>query len=360
MSKKLKNTIKSLVFVAVVLMIATWTTYLFRGAETFGRKNIVGIKNEPRNSLKVVFVGSSSVYRYWDTMKAYHDFGIVSYDYSTSGMTGAGIVSAIKDIEKTQNPELIVVEVRSLLSRFEADEFGRDTRNIFDAQDISFERLKAIDYFRNLYNLPYSDALSEYFEIIQYHDNYDALKDPDHWKLIDNRINRDSVDENNFKGFVLAARYGFVEEPKESVFSKKTQEISLQSKKILEDLIEYCSEKDFQILLVASPFAINRRDEEQINYIEDMANEHGVEIIDTNKCYEEMGLDFSCDFSDVEHVNNFGSDKYTTFLSDYIIKKYDISVTHNNVIYDEEYERYTILKKQIDDMTLGLMNEKDN
>ena len=61
------------------------------------------------------------------------------------------------------------------------------------------------------------------------------------------------------------------------------------------------------------------------NYIGDIVEERGYEFLNMNAYYEEIGLDFSADFSDYGgHVNAVGAQKCTAFLSRYIVDRYGI------------------------------------
>ncbi len=356
MKQKIANILNCIVFLVLILFVVIHATYLFRGAEKFGRKIITGIKNEPADSIDVAFIGPSSVYRYWDTMKAYSDYGFTSYNYSTSAMTAAGTISAIKDIEKTQNPKLIIFEPRKLLSGHETTEFGRDTRNVFDAQDISIDRFKAIRYFQKLYSVTTKDAIGEYIGIIQYHDNFEALKNPENWVLIDNRLNPGYEDENSFKGTILAARHTAVEAPSDEVFIGSEKSISAEAEKTLTDIIEYCKSSGIELMLVVSPYSINEDNEAEINYITKVCDKYGIIVLDTNKLYSEIGIDFASDFDDTEHVNGFGEDKFTAYLGNYLKEHYDLP-DNKRADWDKLYIRYKDKKDAIDVETAKLMEE---
>lgn len=344
MNKKstVKNLINAILFICIIVVVITGCTYLFRNTEGAGRQNIIGIKSEPHDTLDVVYIGGSCVYRYWDTMKAYNDYGFTSYDYSVSGMAAATTISCIEDVYKTQNPQLIIFDIRKLLSGYESDEIGRDSRNVHDSVDLSWNRLKSIAYFCKLNNISFKDALAGYVDIMEYHDNYDALSDPLHWSLINNR--EKVLESNRYKGFVLYPRQNIYFEPDSSIFTDEKQQLGEVADRVLKDLLDYCRDKNINILFTSSPYVISEKNLREINYIESVAAEYGVPVVNANRHYSDMGLDFNTDFDDADHVNNYGSDKYTSFLGAYLTQNYNLPDHRNddkyhawNDLYDNEY-----------------------
>ena len=59
------------------------------------------------------------------------------------------------------------------------------------------------------------------------------------------------------------------------------------------------------------------------NYMQRVINEYGFDFLNTNDYYNEIGLDYSKDFYNENHVNVFGAEKYTEFVADYIATNYD-------------------------------------
>ncbi|MDE7016363.1 MAG: hypothetical protein K2P65_02145, partial [Lachnospiraceae bacterium] len=86
---KIKKFIAFLVFLLLIWEVFIHCTYLFRDTYRAGRQNLVGFYSEKEDSLDVVLIGASSVYRYWDCMYAWKGYGIASYDYSVGSMSPA-------------------------------------------------------------------------------------------------------------------------------------------------------------------------------------------------------------------------------------------------------------------------------
>lgn len=314
-------------FIVFFLLLCTFfihCTYLFRNTDRNGRLNVLGFYYEEKDSIDVVFVGASNVYRYWDCMYAWNKYGFTSYDYSVSLMASATTISAIQDIEKHQKPELIVYDVRKLLPDFMDTTIAPALRFALDSQDFDFNRLKAVKYFCDLNDIKLEDSISEYIDLIQYHNNYTALSSEMNWKLMGNRINENLDKDSFYKGFAIAGEHAFIENTRPLNISEDIEELRNKSEKIYIDILEYCRQNGIDLLLVVAPYLVN--DEEQIllERMEQIASDYGFSFLNTNNYYNEMALDCEKDFYDYIHVNIVGADKYTDFVAKYLVENYEL------------------------------------
>lgn len=317
--QKVKNFIALVIFIFLVWEVFIHCTYLFRDTYREGRQNIVGFYGEEKDSLDVVVIGASCVYRYWDCMYAWKEYGITSYDYSVGSMSALSTISAIKEIEKTQTPRLLVFDVRKILSRFPDTTGG--VWGALDAQDYNVNRLSAVEYYCRLNGIELKDAWPEIVDIITYHDNHAALSSELSWQLWDNRADG-SLDRDGFyKGFAIASEHIFIDAPPDSL---TTETVSLDEKMetVYVDILEYCKSNDIPLLLVSAPFMLTSNDAMELNRMKEIAGEYGFGFLDANQYYEEMALDFATDFYDLNHVNIYGAEKYTDFLAGYIMENY--------------------------------------
>lgn len=356
--QKMKKIIAFLVFIFLIWEIFIHCTYLFRDTYRAGRQNIVGFYGEEEDSLDIVVIGASCVYRYWNCMQAWKKYGITSYDYSVGSMSSAATVFAIKEIEQTQTPRLIIFDVRKLLSRFPETTGG--IWGTLDSQDYNLNRLSAVKYYCDLNDIGMKDAWAEFVDIMTYHSNHEALASELSWQLWDNRAD-DSLDKDGFyKGFSIVPEHAFVDEPSnmvenESVMLDEKQEI------ILVDMLEYCKENDVPLLLVSSPFVVSPDDVMELNRIAEVAETYGVPFLDMNRCYEEIGLSFSVDFYDDDHVNFYGAEKYTDYLAKYILEHYEFSGERSDSItasWDSVYERYALEAEAAEDKLRTIIDDK--
>lgn len=335
-------------FIAFVLFLfLAWEvflhcTYLFRNAETEGRQMILGFYSEEENSLDMVMVGSSAVNRYWDCMSAWNHYGIASCNYSTPAMNIGTTIAALKDIEKRQQPDVIVIEVRKVIERYLDMEEKSSTQNILDSLDYNLDRLKAVDYMRRLRGLSVKDTLSEYIELMEYHNNRTVLTNEKNWEYWDNRAEK-SVDKYGFyNGFLVVDRHELLEEPVD-VWTEETMTLNDTAEKAYTDILKYCHSKEQNVLLVVAPYQVTKEDEMQINRMMELAEEYEIPFLDANRYYDEMAINFSSDFYNQDHVNILGAEKYTDFLAQYLKEHYVLPDRRDDVEYtkwQEDYEKY--------------------
>lgn len=81
---------------------------------------------------------------------------------------------------------------------------------------------------------------------------------------------------------------------------------------------------DLCVLFVVSPYVVSAGDEMMFRSMADLIEEYGFDYLDTNLYYEEMELNFSKDFYNDYHVNPYGAEKFTCFLSKYLADHYHI------------------------------------
>ena len=331
--------LKVAVFLTIIFLLFLFFTYLFRNTDYNARQNVLDFYEE-ETELDEVFIGSSSIYRYWNPMEAWNAEGIATRNYSVSSMHLATYLPAIKDIFQTQNPDLIVVEARRF-SRKSGENAGIQVgaRNMLDSLDYNFSRLKSVHYYCEKMDIPWEDAVSLYIDLIQYHDNYDALATPLNWQLADNRIGNEYIEEKNFKGYALSSKSVVFEDPSENLVTETTT-LNENSLMLYDELIRYCQENEIPLLILAMPMVITEEESIEMNSLKELTASYGVPFLDLNLHYEEIGLDFSTDFLDAHHVNVLGADKVTKYLASYLAEEYNLPDYRNDEAYASWHELY--------------------
>ena len=83
--------------------------------------------------------------------------------------------------------------------------------------------------------------------------------------------------------------------------------------------MDLAKEQDIPLLLVAAPYMeVGEEDEMLYNQVAEIAAEHQVDFVDFNRQFEQIGLDPQKDFAESSHLNYYGSEKYTSYLGNYI------------------------------------------
>lgn len=334
MKGKIIKLVSCIIFLVLIVKSVSYTTYLFRNAN-YDRLHIIGMYEE--KPLDMVYIGGSSVFVYWQPLKAWNDCGFTSYSYATNGLEVDGYIAYMEEVLERQTPKMFVVEMRGFQNVETVIKEGQ-LRDGSDSMDLfSLNRWKYVyDYLGDKTFTEDTDIFSFYVDIAKYHTNVGNLAKPEAWEYIDNRA------ECNNKGWEWIDSWAEVSMP----VGFETAELGMiderTSDKLIE-LLEFCASKKLEVLFVVSPYAITREVEMKYNTIGNIVDSYGYKFLNTNNFYKEMNLDFSTDFYNENHVNLFGAEKYTRFLENYLTENYKLPEHRADADYaswDEEYERY--------------------
>lgn len=324
---KLKDFISSVCFLLVFLVIFTFVSYALRPNDENNSKVVMsGFYAEPKNTLDIVAIGSSNTYRYLMTPELYNSFGYTAYAVTTPSMRGNLYKYMIEEVEKTQNPDLYMIDLRWFVKyqnvpKNTPEGLGR-VRLATDNMKLSLTRLKAIN---KVIPVGTQDRLSYFIDIIKYHSQWQFLE---YDKLFYNK-------KHENKGF---RPKGTVVPLKDAVDCSKVsekKELSEYSKENLVDLLEYCKKKKVNILFTFSPYQVTEEKQMLANTIVELVKSYGFNCMDTNRRISELGMDFDTDFYNDEHTNVRGAYKYTQFIGNYIKKTYNIDNSHNEEVTAE-------------------------
>lgn len=325
-------------FIIFFLQILISITYLFRNADG-DRLRIVGIKEE--EELDVIYIGGSAAFVYWQPLKAWNEYGFTSYNYAVNSLQAEGVQNLIKESMKTHSPELFVIDLRPF--QYWKSEFNEgEPRRVSDKLDYSWNRFDFL--FKFVTTRDYNeeiDYLSLFLEVAKYHSNLEALADPNNWKRINNE------GKAAYKGWETNSEIQYFEEPSD-FYTEEKEEIPQKLVKILEELMEYCSKEELEVLFVVCPYVIEKEHQIRYNTLKEIIENNGFQYINTNEYYEDMGIDFSTDFYDRNHVNIGGAEKYTAFLAEYISSRYalpDHRKEKSFLNWDWEYKEF---EKEVD------------
>ncbi len=323
MRKNIRNLVGSLVFIGLALLISVPIAYLLRPTASGNfRKPFVGFYAEEENSLDMVFLGSSSVYRYISTPYLWEKYEITSYNLAT-GSQPTGVTEAlIEEVQKSQNPQLYIVEVR----RFLKDPKEKENEEVYlrrvtDNMNYSWNRTKLVLEG----SVGQEDRISYLFDLLKYHGEWENIFRKSRLAYGDNK------EAQPKKGWRNIFEVKKIKKPKISG-EATPQELHEQAEEDLLDLMDYCDEHKINILFLATPWKMSTEDAGRSRTVEKIVTSHGYTYLDCNLYYDEIGLDFSTDFYDRKHVNAWGAEKVTQFVGDYIVTNYQVTGNHDEKI----------------------------
>lgn len=309
-----KQAIQSIIFIAVFLYLLMTVTYIIR---TNGdvKDRFTGFYAEKDNTIDVAMVGSSPVYPYYAAPMMWGEYGFRAYPISTNLQRPVAAVGLLEEVRKTQSPSLYIFEMRMYTAReMDLTNNMAYTRGVTDNMKYSWNRIKVInDMVEDV-----SERHTYYFDIFKYHSNWKTMVLPEQIAC----FRYEKADDQ--KGYVMTDEVGPCEAVDTSGITERLPMPEFQEE-CLKRLLDYLEENELQALFILSPTVMEEEKQKMYNYIGDIVEERGYEFLNMNDYYEEIGLDFSADFSDYGgHVNAVGAQKCTAFLSRYIVDRYGI------------------------------------
>lgn len=352
LSEKIRRIIEFIVFMGIILVLFCKLTWLFRSNSGEAREDIQGFKNQ--GNIDVVLYGGSNLLRYYQPLEAYHEKGFTSYNYATTAYRADLLKFFMEESRSSNEAVLYVCDIRTLLPiEGVSDELALRTWS--DSVEVfAPARIKGITTY--LFNRDWQDldVFSYYFDIAEYHSNYEALARPYQWQYL-NLTGIYNVD----KGFNAKHSMGHIPfERPEAV--DECRELTEQQARVLDELLNYCDKEELSVLFIVCPYIITKSDWEIFNTCADIIQERGYDFVNFNCHYDEIGFDFETDFFDVNHINYLGAEKYTEYLLNYLSDNYDLPDHRGDIQYakwDEDYEAYALLQKEWKDSIMSIVDQ---
>lgn len=344
--KQYKIILVGLIFLLIFFAGFVMFSYILRPV-TNSRKNICGFYAEPDNSLDMVYIGGSACYTFWEPLSAWNEYGFTSYNFATDALQPQSIKYMIKEIQKTQTPELLVVDLRPFQygDVLNTDENVNNMdrvapfRNVSDNLKYSWNRLELIQN-----GAPVQEEKWTYiFDIAKYHSNMRSLFSRENWKYIFN------VGKSTSKGFIPYTKSQKIRFEDSSLVVEE-MELSQEINAIFDELLEYCKQENLQVLFIVHAYSITGEDQKKYNYMERKIKEYGHDFLNVNDYFYDIGFDVKVDFHDWNHVNLSGADKYTSFLAEYIAEHYNMPDKKTDLKYESWDADYKIWWEETEDV----------
>ena len=109
------RTVMILSLVLAIVLSVLFLQEFVLGNLNHNNERVRGFYLEDENSIDVVTIGSSEVYCAFAPGLNYKECGFTSYPFSTEGNTVRNFKAMYKEIMRTQDPKLIVIEINGAL-----------------------------------------------------------------------------------------------------------------------------------------------------------------------------------------------------------------------------------------------------
>lgn len=272
---------------------------------------------EEDNTLDAVMIGSSSMYRYWIPTQAYEEQGFTSFLLGTAAQDIRLAPYLMEEAVKTQNVDLFVVEVRSIVMRGDVSEIKDEHYNY--RMEVMTAGMKPsmtkFEMIQKYYRGTETEKLELMFPIIKYHDN---LLQFDREFLID----RMDQGTDEFKTGRQRAKITPIKTP---VFNEDGEQyLSDETLGYIDDIETKADELGVKVLLLATPYYPSKKQASKQIQLDEYIEAHGYDYLNMNDYLEDVDFDYSTDFYNSKHVNIAGAKKTTSFIAAYLKDNYGL------------------------------------
>ncbi len=320
MTHKIKKLLRAAVFLLIFALLFQWATFVLRDKSQ--SVYMAGFQLEERDSLDVIFIGSSMMYRTVYPMELWDEYGIVSYNLGSSEQSLPTSTWLAQYAIEAQHPDLIVVDVGLCTGRQKINSEARLHQSMDDLP-WTWTKLQCV---LDLSSQPETFL----FPIIQYHSRWETLTESD---LL--------ISEEEWEAWKGAGYYNQVQpqEPVETVTAEDAQPLDEVPLTYLLRLIELCEENQVDLLLVGMPTSKDAGVRQRLYYtVDSIAEEHQIDFLNFYELMEPLGLTWESSFSDKMHLHYDAAKQVTSYLGGYIMEHYDVPDRRSDPDYAAWYE----------------------
>lgn len=341
--------VRVVIFVIIAALLLMYLNRVFTIGNSDSNKQIFnGFYAEEEETIDVLYLGTSATNRYFIPPVAYEEEGIAAFNLATMGLPMLFVPDLIDEVEKTQSPQLYIIELRNVL-KTKNEITDAHIRRVTDSMQTSANKYEALDKALK-YTEGASGELSNIDEspldylipVVKYHSKLAAgeitPEDFKPWSV-----------KNTTKGYVLSDLTLQQKPYDPPVYNDGYQELAPEMEEALLATLDRCDELDAEVLFVFSPYAMRKDVQTKFNTAIDIVEARGYTVLDCNQpeVTEEMGIDWQHDLYNSKHVNFVGAEKYTKYLLDYLMANYDLLDRRGKAKWDswakayEEYKEFT-------------------
>lgn len=330
----MKKAINVTVKIISVLIAFSLLTMLFM--PKYIEKNVDGrITAEyyrEKTPIDVVFVGSSTVHAGISPMTLYREYGVTAYDHSNSSQVVPISYAVIMDSIKRNKPELVVMDVGFL---YQPDDYVDEGSSRKSMDSLKWSKYKS-DCIKAIMD-PTENYLDYVFPILRFHSRWNdlSIEDFKYW------IYKPTI---SYNGQLLQ----FDDDGKDVEFNQYMLDESVRATdrtmSYMQMIADGCKNNGVELLLIKLPLIEgnwNMSLEEQISAF---ADNNDIAYFSCTDMFEEIGLDKNTDFTDGQHMNSYGAEKFSKYLGRYIMDNYNITDRTSNEkikkVFDLKLEGY--------------------
>lgn len=300
-----RQAIKIVAFCLVGILLLQRLYQVFSWKDTAGayKSSMETFYRLDRDSVDVLFLGSSHCYCSVDVANLWENHGIAAYSLSISGQDIASSYYCLVEALKTQKPKVVFLEVYS------ATTHGYGVRGNLYRNLLSYE--PSTNFLRAVRSIGGEEEWKDF-----------ALK----WPVIHTRY-RELQKEDFLRERPVYMGYEafFHTQPVylQGYDGEETLPIGEEEEEWLRRIMLLAKEENVQLCFFLAPVAELEDYRLKLHkYVQNLAEESGVPFLNFVQLQEQLELDAQTDFVDWQHTNHYGAQKVTGYLGTYLKEHY--------------------------------------
>lgn len=313
--------IKVIIFILLLIPAIIFIGNEFEGASSSNivnahtKQRFEDFYNTPKNTIDVVFLGSSHSYCSFDPVIFDSMTGSNSFQMGTPLQHLDTSYYVFKEILNYQKPKVLVMDIY-----FKIIEQSFDLKQADSFFQVAKDENLKNDYINDVFSL--GEKAKYFFKPIRYQQDYFAYKSKEYKDKIESKFNvhlvekkQEGVEKYSAKGFIYcdygipSDKYGDANQF--TGYDGRNFDIDNNQKKYLDKIIQLCEDNNIKIVFVTSPIA--NISMEKIKYydkvnqkIAQYSEENNIPYIDYNIVNMNENLLKNSNFRDDSHLNYSG------------------------------------------------------
>lgn len=251
-------------------------------------------EKEPEQSLDFLVMGNSLAYCNVIPAQVYEETGYTSYLVAGPLQTLAVTYYSLLEACKQQSPSAVFLEATC----FYYPKYTKYTKAIVGSMPWTENRLAATFWASEQEDWP-----TLLFPLYGYHNRWNELTEED-WEKGLLGYDRDILAGYSYLDTVLPQKEITVRA------NETTPESYEWNLNYLRKIVDFCEERGIKLVCFLSPGFV-RYSEEDLSQMRQELSSLGVELVDYNERFQEMGMDPSRDYYDTSHLSFNGATKFT-------------------------------------------------
>lgn len=294
------------------------------------------LKHTPRDTVDVVFLGSSHVYYGISPATLWTEYGISAFDMSISAMDKGSAYHHLNYLLKKQSPDVVFVDIYPMLH----------------------ERHQVVgNEYRNLLGMPYSiEAVKMTLDYVEKEDRGDFIT---RFPIIHTRYAELKKDDFFDSGYAVYGRGERVETGRggnadftQAHATNSITPLSEVNKKWLDSFVELSEKKNFTLVFYVTPFSTTADQQSIFNAVTAYAADNNITFMDLSQESDAIGLNVLEDYIDPEHMNVYGAAKTSRYIGNYLQNHFSLQDHRGDaryVLWDEDamYQTHAIILSNV-------------